>query len=110
VTSTRAITKADNWFVGEDQHIEFPIRDKPGNPVDIAGWTIQFRMSVTQGGASVLTKTATQVGADRCRVAIAAADTSGLAARNYWGTLSRTDTGLNQVLWDERALLQARAS
>jgi nitrogen fixation protein FixH len=106
----QAITKEDNWFVGEDQNIEWHIRDKAGTPIDISGWTIQFRMSVTEGGASVLTKSATQVASARCRVATAAADTTSLAARNYWGTLSRTDTGLNQVLWDERCLLQARAS
>ena len=107
---TKAITKEDGWFVGEDQNIEWHIRDKAGTPVDISGWTIQFRMSVNEGGASVLTKSLTQVGQYRCRLTTLAADTSGLSARNYWGTLSRTDTGLNQVLWDERVLLQARAS
>jgi hypothetical protein len=102
------ITKEDNWFVGEDQNLEFPIRDKAGTPIDITGWTMQFRMSVTEGGASVLTLSGSQVASARIRFVSSAASTTGLAARNYWGTVSRTDTGLNQVVWDERCLLQAR--
>jgi hypothetical protein len=104
----KPIAEDDAWFLGEDQNIEWDIRDKPGNPVDITGWAIEFRMSVTKGGASVLTKSASQADASRCRIITLAADTSSLQARNYWGTLSRTDTGLNQVLWDERVLLQTR--
>ena len=105
---SKGITKDDNWFVGEDQNIEWDIRDKAGTPVDITGWAIQFRMAATNAGASVLTKSLTQVSTSRCRMVTLAADTSGLTPRNYYYTLSRTDTGLNQVLDDERALLQAR--
>lgn len=102
------ITEADNWFIAEDQNLEVPVRDKPGDPVDVAGWTIQFRMAVTRGGTSVLTKSGTVIAQDRARFVFLAADTSGLAARNYFYTVSRTDTGLNQVLIDARAHLQTR--
>jgi hypothetical protein len=106
----KPIDKSDNWFVGEDQNLEWHIRDKAGTPIDITGWTIQFRMAVTEGGASILTKSAAQADEARCRVVVAAADTSGLTPRNYYGTLSRTDTGLNQVLWNERCFLRARVA
>jgi hypothetical protein len=107
---TAAITEEDDWFAGEDQNIEWDIRDKAGTPVDISGWTIVFKMSATKGGSTALTKTATVITASRCRVSPLAADTLSLAPRNYWGQLSRTDSGFNQVLWDERCLLQSRVT
>ncbi len=107
---SKGITKDDAWFVGEDQNIEWDIRTRSGTPVDISGWTIQFRMALTNAGASVFTKSLTQVDTSRCRMTVAAADTSGLAAFNYFYDLSRTDSGFNQVLDDDRAWLQARVT
>jgi hypothetical protein len=102
------VTKEDGFFVGEDQNFELPIRDRAGTPIDVTGWTTQFRMAVLEGGASILTKAGTQVAEDRIRFAFAAADTTGFTPRNYWATVSRTDTGLNQVVWSERFLIRAR--
>lgn len=103
-----SITKEDGWYVGEDQNIEWDIRDHSGTNVDITGWSIQFRMSATEGGASVLTKSGTVVLTSRCRVVTLVADTTGLTAQTYHYTLSRTDGGFNQVLDSGTAILQSR--
>lgn len=98
----------DAWFKAEDQDIDWDIRDPSGDPVDITGWTIQFRMATAQGGTSVLTKSASQILDARCRITVASADTTSLAAAKYWYALSRTDSGVNQVLAYGDAHLQAR--
>lgn len=98
----------DNWFTGEDQNIDWDIRDPSGAQVDVTGWSVQFRMASTQGGASVLTKSTTQILDARVRAAIAAADTTGLTAGKYWYALSRIDAGSNQVLAFGDAHLQSR--
>lgn len=102
------IALADSWFTGEDQNIEWAIHDKAGNAIDTTGWTTQFRMATAQGGASVLTKSGSQILTSRIIVTFNAADTVGLAAKTYWYALSRLDAGVNQVLAFGDAVLQAR--
>jgi hypothetical protein len=104
------IKKVDAWFTGEDQNIDWDIRDESGDPVDITGWAIEFRMALVQGGTSVLTKAATILSTARARIAVAEADTTALAATKYFYTLSRTDSGYNQVLAYGDAFLQARVA
>ena len=105
-----SITKFDDWFTGEDQLIEWDIRDNPGDPVDISGWSIQFKMATTPTGTSVLTKTASQVATSRCRVSVSAADTSALTPKTYYYTISRIDASLNSVLDSGTAILRARVA
>ncbi len=103
-----SITEKDGWYVGEDQYIEWDIRDKPGNPVDITGWSIQFRMATTEGGSSILTKSGTVILTSRVRVPTLLADTVGFTPGTYFYTLSRTDGGFNNVLDSGTAELLAR--
>jgi hypothetical protein len=108
MSASSPITIKDAWFTGEDQNIDWDIRDPSGAQVDITGWTIQFRMATAQGGTSVLTKSGSQILDARTRIAVDAVDTSGLVAGKYWYALSRTDAGVNQVLAYGDAHLQAR--
>jgi hypothetical protein len=98
------------WFTGEDQNLEFDIRDDGGQQVDITLWTIEFRMAEAQGEAAFLTRNASQVLAARCRVDINDTDTSALAPTKYFYALSRTDPGFNQVLAYGDVLLQGRVT
>jgi hypothetical protein len=82
------------------------------NAVNISGWSIQFRMSSTATGASVLTKTATLTDPTNgvCSVAIAAADTPAFSPGVYYYTLARIDAGSNQVLAYGTVVLQGRVA
>jgi hypothetical protein len=106
------IRKSDEWFVGEDQDYEWQVKSSATALKNITGFTIQFRMALAQGQASILTKSATVTNGATglCEVDFDAADTSGLAARKYWYTLSRTDSTHNQVLAYGDAFLQARVT
>ena len=107
------ITTADGWFAGEDQTFRWTVYDSAQVAKDITGWTIQFRMAATQTGASVLTKSATldTPASGICSVAVVAADTTPLSTSTpYFYTLSRTDSGNNQVLAWGSAVLQGRPS
>jgi hypothetical protein len=119
VSGESPITFADGWFVGEDQSLRWTIYDRdpatetsPSTAKDITGWTIQFKMSLTEGGASVLTKSASQPYPESASgittVSTLAADTAGLTAATYHYTLSRTDSGFNQVLAWGTAVLRGR--
>jgi hypothetical protein len=96
--STRAdITAADGFFIGEDKSFVYTITSG-GAAVNISGWTIQWAMSATQGGAAILTKTAslTTPAAGICTVVLASADTLALntaQTADYFYRLRRTDTG-----------------
>jgi hypothetical protein len=106
------ITKAKGWFTGEDQTLRWIIDDASQDVVDISGWTIQFRMSATATGTSVLTKSATLTDPTNgvCSVAILAADTPAFTPGVYHYTLSRIDAGSNQVLSHGTAVLQGRVA
>jgi hypothetical protein len=117
VSGESPITLADGWFVGEDQAIQWTIYDldpatetSPPSAKNITGWTIQFKMSATEGGAAVLTKSAslTTPASGICTVATAQADTAGFTADTYHYTLSRIDAGQNQVLSWGTAVLRGR--
>lgn len=101
--STRAdITAADGFFVGEDKSLVYTIT-AAGSAVNISGWSIQWAMSATQGGAAVLTKTATLTTPTSgiCTVVIASADTLSLntsSTTDYFYRLRRTDTGSRSEL------------
>lgn len=110
--ATNAPINSDHaWFAGEDQALRWTIYDSVGAAQDITGWTISFKMAATQSGASVLTKTSaiTTAASGITTVSVAAADTSTLGG-TYFYTLSRTDSGSNQVLAYGLAVLQARPS
>ena len=99
--STNApFTSADGWFKGEAKSLVFTIVDSTGAAVNITGWTIQFRMADVLEGTADLTKTAslTTPASGICTVAIAAGDTSGLSADDWYYTLDRTNSGSEAVL------------
>lgn len=107
------ITRSDEVFKGEDQDIVFTIYDTAAGTVsDIDGWTLQFKFAAEQGDAALLTKSVsvTDGNAGQATLALAAADTSGLTAQTGFYTLSRTDSGENQVLAYGPFVLQARLS
>ena len=90
------ITTDDAAFVGDDRTLRFTIyADTTGAAQDITGWTIQFKMAATVGGAAVVTKSATLTtpASGICSVALLAADTSGLTSGTYFYELKRTDSG-----------------
>jgi hypothetical protein len=105
------ITKADAWFVGEDQTFEF-LSLTGGRPDDITGWTVQFRMANKQGEPSVLTITAvlTDPVAGVFQIPTVSVDTASLEPEVYYYDVSRLDSGSNQVLAFGPAHLQARVS
>jgi hypothetical protein len=95
------ITEADAFFAGEDQSLRFTIYDDAQAAVNITGWTISWQLATAAApGTAVVTKAATLTNPATgvCTVALAPADTTGLAAGNYVYTLRRTDTGYTQVL------------
>lgn len=111
ISELSPITQLDYFFVGEDQSFLWPIYDDDDiTLINITTWTIQFKMSVGKGGTAVLTKSATLEDPQNglCRVSFLAADTSALAARKYFYTLTRTNAGFVNVLAHGDAHLQAK--
>lgn len=105
------INKIDAWFIGEDQDLEWEVFTSDDRTIqDLTGWTIQFRMAISPGGASVLTKAATVIDPTHglCLVTILAADTASFTPAVYHYTLSRLDSGHNSVIAEGKATLQAR--
>lgn len=94
------IRTADDFFTGEDKTLQWTIDDSTGAVVNITGWTIQFKLFDSEGGAVQVTKSASLSAPTGgvCTVALAAADTSGLTAGTHWYTLTRTNAGSNTVL------------
>lgn len=111
------ITAAAGWFTGEDQALQWEVFDldpatetSPPTVKNITGWTIGFKMATTAAGTSVLTKAAalTTPLSGICTVSVAAADYGSVPAGTYYYTLSRTDSGLNQVIAWGTAVVNAR--
>jgi hypothetical protein len=120
------ITKADEWFVGEDRVFGFNIDDEatPAVPTNMAGWSLAWSLWPRKGGGAVLfTKT---VGAGieivnspapplgnggtnaRAEVTLARADTVTLPPGSYFFTLRRTNAGFENVLAYGDAVLRPR--
>jgi hypothetical protein len=94
--STRAdIPASDGWFKAEDKAFVFTITNAAGSPMDITGWTIQWRLAATQFGAAILTKTATLTtpASGICTVVVGSDDTADLSQGTYWYTTRRMDSG-----------------
>jgi hypothetical protein len=105
------ITKADNWFVGEDQTFEFTVVSS-GAVNNITGWTLSWRLAPAAGDASILTIAGaiTSASGGVFTVTLAAVDTASLDPDVYYYDVSRTDAGFNQVLAFGAAHLQARVA
>jgi hypothetical protein len=103
------IKTSDYFFKAEDQTIQWLVHSSLNVLQDITGWTAQFKMSVDQGTANVLTKNSTvKASTSTISVAFLAADTNGLDPLTYWYQLVRTDSGFNSVLAHGDFVLQAR--
>jgi hypothetical protein len=113
MSRTVDITERDGFFVGEDQALQFTVyEDDDVTVVNITGWTLQLKAALTEDGAALITKSATLTtpASGICTVSLAAADTSSLDPGRYYFTLSRTDSGFNQVVADGWMILRARPS
>ena len=114
------ITAADGWFTGEDQALQWTIYDhdpltevSPNVAKNITGWTLQFKLATSVAGTAVLTKSAslTTPASGICTVNVAAAtDYGSVPAGTYYYTVSRTDTGQNQVVAWGSAVINARVA
>ena len=108
--STQAnIIVSDGFFRAEDKDLVFTVLQSSGQAQNITGWTITFRMATTQGGAAVITKSATLTTPSQgiCTVTLASADTSGLSVdTTYFYDLRRTDTGSRAELAYGTILIQ----
>lgn len=102
--STRAdITVADGFFRAEDKNFIFTINQIDGvTPMNIAGWTMQFRVSSTElGGPATIVKTAalTTPALGICTVTLDSADTFAIDEDVvYWYDLRRVDVGARAEL------------
>lgn len=114
-----AISASDGWFTGEDQSLRWTIYDadpltevSPNVAKNITGWTITFKLAASVAGTALLTKTAalTTPASGICTVSVAAADYGSVPAGTYYYTLSRTDSGQNQVLAWGTAVVNARVA
>lgn len=79
---------------GEDVTLTYTLLDTAGDPLDLTGWTAQYKVW-TPGNDNVLTKTVTISGTPTtgvCTVALAAADL-GMAPGVYLYELRRTNSG-----------------
>lgn len=113
MSETSPITKLHKWFAGEDKILQWIVLESDEDDVqDITGWTLEFRMALSEGGTSVLTLDATVVNATAglCRVQVPASDTSALAPKQYFYQLWRTNSGANAVVADGPAFLRARVA
>lgn len=72
--------ETEGWFIGEDKSIVITIKDAAEVPIDITGWTIQFKVANAISGTALFTKTATLTtpASGICTVTVASADTISL--------------------------------
>jgi hypothetical protein len=102
--STKAdIAVKDGFFRGEDKSIVFDIVNAVGDPQDITGWTVSFRVASSKFGAAIIQKTVgsgitlTDPTAGRLTVVLASADTVAFtndgSDADYSYVLRRTNAG-----------------
>jgi hypothetical protein len=90
------ILATDGWFIGEHKTLRFTVVDAAGAAVNITGWLIDFKISATNSGPRIFTKsvgsgiTLTTPASGILDVTINTADTSGLAPGVYYYALRRT--------------------
>jgi hypothetical protein len=95
------ITNLDDWVDGETQTFQWPVyAANDRDLVDITGWSMEFRLAMAEGGASVLTRTMTLVIPEMglSQVIIGPADTLALEPFIYWYEVWRIDTNQEQRL------------
>jgi hypothetical protein len=112
MTAQSDITAADDWHQGEDTDIEWVIYTdaKFTTKQDITGYTIEFRMGVTENAPSIYTKqlAITDGPNGKCKLVSGSSETAGFNPFKYLYNLSRTDSGANAVLASGKAVLKAR--
>jgi hypothetical protein len=97
-----SITSEITFYRGEDVTINFTLQPAQ----DITGWTMTFTVRDKLGGTSQFAKsvgagiTITDAGRGQFKVAIASADTSGLAVGRYVWDVRREDSGSKATLAD----------
>lgn len=90
------IDASAGWFIGEHKTLRFTVLDSAGAAVDITGWLIDFKISATNSGARLFTKSVgsgivlTTPASGILDVTINAADTTALAAGTYFYAVRRT--------------------
>ena len=96
--------EAEGWFIGEDKSIVVTVKDAAEQPLNITGWTIEFKVANAISGVALFTKSATLTtpASGICTVVVASGDTINLppseigeaegAPSQYTYALRRTDT------------------
>lgn len=108
--SYQPITFDDAWVKGEDQTFSFTAYDVTAAIQVITGWTLQFKLAATKGGANVLSIAATVTDGPNgvFTVTSAAAGTSALGITVdtvYQYEIRRTNSGSNtRVAWGPATL------
>ena len=93
---------AEDIIKGEDRDFQFYF--PAGLPTGAASWAFSLVLAQTKNGAAVVTKTFGNsdynAGTERWNFTVAAASTTLLTAdRVTYGTVRRTDSGYNKVLY-----------
>jgi hypothetical protein len=104
VSTQSNITASDGWFIGEDKTLRFLVVDGNGAAQNIAGWTMDFKLSATLSGDRIFTKTVgagislTSPSGGIADVQSDAADTLGLTPGTFYYVLRRTNAGFHWEL------------
>ena len=87
-------------FDDTDRTLQFALKDLDGNPVDLTGWSLSFRLGEPGSSvASVVKSMAVTDGpAGECEVAFSAAETTALLTGVKKYSIRRVDSGNHQVV------------
>ena len=54
MSATSNVALSDGWFAGERKRLHFPIRDSAGQPVDVSGWALVYRIKKNPKATDVM--------------------------------------------------------
>lgn len=105
------IASEDEWFVGEDQDIQWTISNRATRVIEpVTGWAATFLMGEDEGAVGVLSVDAIVAdgpnGVLQC--SFPESTTDSIDPGVYWYQLSRTDLGFDQVVAYGPVVLRAR--
>lgn len=109
------IQESEHWFIGEDRDISMPLVDAAGDPVNMSGMAIRFRLFDRKGGTALVTKTGPTLSDsagtnDLATVTVTSSDYGSITrGGTYYYQWERTDSGDEEVLAFGRAVLHAGA-
>ncbi len=107
------IQETEHWHLGENRDVGMPVVDASGNPVDLTGMTLRFRVFDRRGGTVLLTKDSPTLSndagtLDRATVTILTGDYTLLVkGKTYYYEWQRTDSGEEGVLAFGHAVIRS---